>query len=60
MPKNEIVVVDNWKNDLQKEAVVTGRKLVNNFLNEAKEPASEYVSYAVKRIIDHFIFRLNA
>lgn len=59
MPNNEVVVVDNWKNDLKREAVVAGKKLANMFLNDAKEPVSEYAAFFVKRIIEHLLFQLN-
>lgn len=60
MPKNEIVVVDNLKHDLQKEAKVMFKKIAISFLNDAKKPLSDYVSYCAKCIIDHIIIQLNA
>lgn len=59
MPKNEVITVNTWKNDLKKEAIVQGKELANSCLLSAKEIAAKYGEYAIRRIFDCLINRFN-
>ena len=56
----ELVVVDNWKADLKKEANVQCKAVANSCMMSFKKSASEYAKYAVERIFDHWIDCMNA
>lgn len=57
---NELVVVNNWKDDLKAEAYIYGKTLVNSCMQNLRDNAGEYARYAVQRIIDHLIDCVNA
>lgn len=57
---NELVVVNNWKDDLKAEANAQCKEIANSCMLSLKQSASEYARFAVQRIFDHLIDCVNA